>query len=624
MRMAVAVGALALATVAGALVAAPPATASPAAVRASPTPTRTPTPSPSPLKRPVGTALAVDLAPDTVLTLPAKDGLRDRATVRIRSGAAGTVNLDAVSGTATVHLATDLALRRGATDWRRSATVSVGRLTAGTWRLRAMRSTTHSIRARSVPLLVGSGVPVHVIALPAARTLYPYVDGVLDRAVVAVSATDETGTPVPVTGTVRIDAGKRHVTRRVSAGTARLPVTALPLGTATMTTTVTGPAGTAAVRRSRLLLAPTAVGSMRIARSSDTVQPVVDGLLDSVVLTTSGTASAASPAVVSGTLTVSRGGVLAASFPVPDGGQHAFTWDGRVGGAVVAGTYTVSLTLHGPQGLPRTVTTTLSVSRQHLAYRVQDLFTVAAGNQQGLAVHDGRFYVAFDNGDGTSTIRVYDATGAAIDAPQLQSLAIGHGAELSWSTTTNLLWAANGGATTPTKVWGIDPATGTLTQAFDLSALGANGMVAVDDANARLLVFAGTAGGFTVTPVSMADSTTTNTDGSTTTVPAGSLLGPSMPIGITGTPQGIEMVGQQLWVYTSLKKVNHIARFDLAGSAPVQAAAGSDATSDLMTVGEGEGLAFQSGATGSALPGWIYVGAHSVNRVGLLVPVTDQ
>jgi hypothetical protein len=406
----------------------------------------------------------------------------------------------------------------------------------------------------------------------------------------------------------------------------RIPVTALPLGPATLTVAVRSPGGSA-VRRSALTLAPTGVGSLRIARSSDTVQPVVDGLLDSVVLTTTGAASAGSRAAVSGTLTVSRGTTIAAVFPVPDGTQRSFTWDGRVAGTVVPGTYTVLLSLRGPQGVVRTRTTTLVVTKQHLPYAVRSMFDVAAGNQQGLAVHDGVFYVGYDNGDGTSHVELYDAAGVRVGT--LGPLAIAHAAELSFSTTTGLLYVANGGRTNPTAVQSIDPRNGALHDSFDLNALGPNGLVAVDDANQRLLVFAGTPGAYAVTPVSMLPvSTTDPATGQVTTVPAGT-SGPSTRVAVDGMPQGLELVGQQLWIYTSLKKVNHIAKIDLA---TMLAPTGTDAASDLVWAGEGEGLGYQAAlpgqVTGTTLPGWMYVGAHDAlpggpNHLGALVPVTD-
>jgi hypothetical protein len=649
LRTALVAGALGCAVLAGSLVGTAPATASPVTPTASPAPKPKPTSTPTPTSTPkpvVGNALAVDVPVGVLLTLPAKDGVRDRTTVRIRSGKGGLVDLDAVKGTTTVKLAAHVALRSTKAGWSRTVTVPDAHLTPGKWRIRAERSTDYTVQAKSGSFTVGSGAPKFVLITPGARTLYPWKDGVLDTEIVTIAAKDETRTLVPITGTVRIDAGRQHVTRTLSAaGTARLPITALPLGPATMTTTVASGAGKA-VRRTPLTLAPTAVGTLRIARSSDTVQPVVDGLLDSVVLTTTGAASAGSPAKVSGTLTVSKGKTVARTFAVKDGTQRAFTWDGRVNGVVVPGTWTVTLALKGPQGLVRTKTKTLLVTKAHLPYAVRSMFTIAAGNQQGLAVRNGFFYVGYDIGNGQSQIERYDGTGTA--AGTLGPLPIEHVAELAYSTTTDLVYAANGGSKTLTKVYAIDPVwdpnappadpSTSIEQTFDLSALGYNGMVAVDDANKRLLVFSSTtaSSGYQVSSVTLTDTPVlnpdgtqaTNDDGSPKVVPAGTVTS-TVPIAIDGVPQGMDLVGQQLWIYTSLKKVNHVAKYDLSASTLLTTSSASG-SADLYWGGEGEGMAAVAATdTNDGLPAWIYLGAHNPDRtapnfLGELVPVTDN
>ena len=414
--------------------AAPPAPApSPASAKPTPTPTPTPTPSrtpaPTPAPRPVGRALAVEILGGALLTLPAADHLRDSTRIRIRSAASGRVDLLAIAGTRTVHLADALQLKRATAGWSRTETVSVRELGAGTWTVRARRSADHAVRARAAaPLTVGSGEPVHVLVHPAHRTAYPYPDGVLDAIDTTVTVTDETGTALPFTGRLKLDTTSRDRTATLSrTGAARIAVTGLPLGAAHLVATVTAPAG-ATTRTTAVTLAPTGAGQAHVALSSDTVQPVVDGLLDAVTFTTSGAAVAGSPAAVAGTLIVAGDTAVARRWAVKDGTVRAFTWDGRIGGVIVPGTYTATLWLKGPEGQASTTTKTVLVTKDHLPYRMQDLFTVAAGNQQGLAVHDGTFYVGFDNGDGTARIEKYDSAGAPRGT--LGPLAIGHAAEL--------------------------------------------------------------------------------------------------------------------------------------------------------------------------------------------------
>src|SRR5207237_137334 len=82
-------------------------------------------------------------------------------------------------------------------------------------------------------------------------------------------------------------------------------------------------------------------------------------------------------------------------------------------------------------------------------------FTVAAGNQQGLAVRNNMFYVGYDIGNDQSRIDVYDGSGQLMSS--LGPLSIPHVAELGYSTTTQMLYAATGGDRTPTKVFVLDP-----------------------------------------------------------------------------------------------------------------------------------------------------------------------
>lgn len=616
-RLAVAAGALGLVTAVTALASVAPATAAPGSG------------SPSPVAP--GSSLSVVLAKGTVLTLPAHDGLRDRATAQVRSGSPGRVTVDAVRGRTTVHLATAVPLEASSTDWSRAVTIPVAKLSRGTWRIRAERTTDHAVSARSRTFAVGSGAAVHVAVRPAERTLYPYRDGLLDTAAITVVAKDETGAVVPVTGSIRIDAGRAHVTRSLGrAGAAVLPITSLPLGPAVVHATVTGPTGPKAVRTTTITLAPTGVGRLAVTRSSGTVEPVVDGRLDSVVLTTTGTASAGSPARVSGTLTVAKGRTVAARWSVRDGRKRSFTWNGRVGGRIVPGTYRATLTLKGPQGAARTTSTTLRVSTSHLPYTVRNLITVAAGNQQGLAIRDGHFVVGYDIGNGQTRLDVYDRTGTR--TASLGPLPIPHMAELAYSATTGMLYAATGGATTSSKVVVIDPLdpqwtaqpqtdpSAAIRATYDYSStLGDNAMVAVDDAAGRLLVFSGATGHYAVSTVAL-------TDGP---VPAGTIIS-TTPIAITGVPQGIDLVGGQLWIYTSIpgRRINHIEKYDPTTDALLPAAATPSA--DLYWGGEGEGMAtVADSAAGEGLPAGVYLGAHDPNRskpnhIGVLVPVTAR
>ena len=205
-----------------------------------------------------------------------------------------------------------------------------------------------------------------------------------------------------------------------------------------------------------------------------------------------------------------------------------------------------------------------------------------------------------------------------------------------------MLYAATGGAQTPTKVFVLDPTdpqwstptdpTQAIGRTLDysgapgaLAALGNNAMVSVDDVGNRLLIFSGAAGAYSVSSATLADVTTTADDGTATTVPAGTITA-TRGVTIRGVPQGIDLVGRQLWIYTSLKGKNLVEKYDLDGSGLSTTTASTEGL--LYWGGEGEGMAtVQAADTGNGLPAWIFVGAHNPvkggpNLLGQLVPVT--
>src|SRR5215211_5769802 len=171
------------------------------------------------------------------------------------------------------------------------------------------------------------------------------------------------------------------------------------------------------------------------------------------------------------------------------------------------------------------------------AYTFPRQFAVPeSGNQQGLAYGDGRFYVAFDlDGKGTARIVAYDAAGHEVR--RSGRLPLGHAAELSYRQATGNLYVADGTPGRPCRVTVVDmrQSPPRIVRRYDFSALGAGGMVAIDNARDRMVVTAGPAGGpFTVAFVGM--------DGRvqrrfTSRVP--------------GVRQGLEVVAGQIALYTS-------------------------------------------------------------------------
>ncbi len=213
-------------------------------------------------------------------------------------------------------------------------------------------------------------------------------------------------------------------------------------------------------------------------------------------------------------------------------------------------------------------------------------------NQQGLAFGARSHFVTFDIGSGQARIVQYNSSGAEIK--RTGGLAMGHGAEVSYRQADGNLYIANGGLSgTPTYVYEVDMRlpTPVIARTIDFSSMGSNGMVAVDNGNGRLVVFAGPNGG----PYTAA---TTDLDGT--------ILSKFSIAGGLGTPQGIEMIGNEILYYTSKSPNNNIAVYSTTGtllySIPIPIA------------DEGEGLSIDE-ATRT-----IYVGTHYPRRVYKMSP----
>ena len=539
--------------------------------------------------------------PATVLVLPAADGFHDSTSVRVMAGKGWAVDVVAVRGTRTVTIRKRVALkpvRPGfyAADVR----VGVGLVTAGSWKVQARRSAHPSTRATAARTLrVGSGVARSVGLRSSVTTLYPYRDGYRERAVVTVTARDETGTGLPFAGAVRaVSHGKtRAIALRSSTGraTGTLSLAGLPTGIGAVTASARGPAGATHLSAPlRLTLRTTGVSTVRLRPSLAELQPVVDGRADAMTISVSSTTTTGKAYAATGTLAVVGPAGTVASWPLTTTRTTKVTWDGRVKGVIAAGDYTLRATLKGPQGTARTATASLAVTKTHLPFRVRTLYElpVASGNQQGLAESGNTVYVTADLGGGTTRIDLLDReTGTLIRS--IGPLPLGHGAEVSVGSN-GLLYVANGGGATLTKVFAVDPAAGRIVKTFDLASLGTSGLVAFDAANERLLVFTGKPGAYRVTPVDLAGA-----------------IGTSVPLKDQGVPQGLEVVGAELWLYTTVESGSRISRFDPATGALL-------GIIELALTGEAEGLAYDASRDE------VLVGAHSPSRVGILEPVPDE
>jgi hypothetical protein len=209
-------------------------------------------------------------------------------------------------------------------------------------------------------------------------------------------------------------------------------------------------------------------------------------------------------------------------------------------------------------------------------------------NQQGLAYADGYHYVSFDMGSDQGRIIKYTATGTEVKRSGL--LALGHAAEIGFRQADGKFYVATGGGSNPTYVNVVDmrPTTPVITQTYNFTSLGNNGMVAIDNTNDRMVVFAGPSAG----PHTIAFANYSGTITSQFSIPN------------TGTPQGIEVVGSEILYLTSAsdKSYNTITAYSFTGTKLY--------SKNVAVANESEGLSVNNQTNevylGFHNPRWVY------------------
>ena len=200
-------------------------------------------------------------------------------------------------------------------------------------------------------------------------SIFPAVDNYRDRARVTLTVTSSTGRPIPVTGTVEVRKGSVVVRRiAVIAGQAavswdgRINGNTAP-GAYTIAATVKGPQG-AAVNAipARVTVFRTTVVAASLRTSMPTVFPERDGYKDAVRITSGSRTSTGGAIRGSQTIEVLRGTRVVTTWTFPNTSAHTVTWNGRDGGDVSAGRYSLRFTVKGPEGLPVVKAVAITVS----------------------------------------------------------------------------------------------------------------------------------------------------------------------------------------------------------------------------------------------------------------------
>lgn len=212
-------------------------------------------------------------------------------------------------------------------------------------------------------------------------------------------------------------------------------------------------------------------------------------------------------------------------------------------------------------------------------YTYTKMFAVADGDhQQALGYADGHQFIAFDKKTSGATDHIieYTATGSVVkDAGALD---LGHAAEMGYRQADGKFYVANGGTTDDAKVRVVDlrKTKPVVEDTYDFTSLGHDAMVAIDNTNDRMVVFAG--------PSRSSDVMALASFG------AGTVMS-MFKVPDLGTPNGLEVVGSTILYLSTLtstqqsqaRRCNTLTAFSFTGTRLYSL--------PIPVIGEGEGLA---------------------------------
>lgn len=307
------------------------------------------------------------------LTLPAGDGFNDRTAVTLRSNGAisATVALYDSGRHLVKTIAEKATLVRSGSDYRARVSFALADLEAGRYSIRATRTVGSSL-VDVATLSVGSGRPTAVSVTPTATTVFPHEDGYLDSVRSTITARDETGTALPVSGTAHVyssrDSVSRHFTRPAGSNSAvALDIAGFTTGRARLKASVSGPAGPARESRPVIVtLRSTRVTKVTVSSDASTIYPAADGYRDSATISASTSSSTGRKLDITGSVAITRGGVTVKKWKRTSSGASEYRWNGRVKNRIVPGNYVVTTRATGPEGTTKKSATRISVSAKKL------------------------------------------------------------------------------------------------------------------------------------------------------------------------------------------------------------------------------------------------------------------
>ena len=144
------------------------------------------------------------------------------------------------------------------------------------------------------------------------------------------------------------------------------------------------------------------LADVTVRSSTDSVYPVRDGYLDDVRFEVRALGAAGQLVPVEGTAILSKGSAVASTWTL-DTATTVLTWDGRVGGKIRRGVYTLLVTLYSADGSTRTTVNRIRVLTKHVVRRAVVVHSVVRGNDTQAAM-PAQVLKAYAKG--TVTVRV--------------------------------------------------------------------------------------------------------------------------------------------------------------------------------------------------------------------------
>lgn len=242
----------------------------------------------------------------------------------------------------------------------------------------------------AVALVAGAAVPANAdpvalsLSASSAVVTLPIGDGYRDTESLSVFASDAASAVLTVQRAGG-EASTRDLTLVAGANTVAVPTAGLVAGA--YTATVATADGTSNPVTFTVEALHATLTGLTVQRSLSTVYPVKDGYRDSVVLTVRPTVAGPASAKVTGSAKLTRAGRTAKRWSLRSG-VNRLTWNGRVGGAVKPGRYTLTVTAKGPQGAARTVRTAVVVSAKRLVTRTAVVAQQASKALTGYKAYD--------------------------------------------------------------------------------------------------------------------------------------------------------------------------------------------------------------------------------------------